>query len=204
MYNDFTETEIIEAAQHGNLDALNVLILKYQDFLFRVAIRIIQDEDQACDLIQDACLLAFRKLASYRGGSFRNWLARIVVNVCYDELRRQKRHPMQPLEPTTQNDDDISSPFWLADYSTNPEFQCEIKEFEQTIQVCLENIPPRYRAVLFLIDMEELSYEDASDILQIPIGTIKSRLSRARLQMRNALQAFDDLLPTQYPLSLKL
>jgi RNA polymerase sigma-70 factor, ECF subfamily len=207
MNIDFTETEIIEASQRGDLDAFNVLVMHYQDFIFRVALRFVQSEDLASDAVQDACLLAFRKIASYRGGVFRNWFARIVINVCYDELRRQRRHPVQSLEPISEIDNEMPSPSWLADYSKNPEVQCEINEFEHTVQACLENISPHHRAVLVLIDMEELSYEEASDILQIPIGTIKSRLSRARLQMKNVLQAFDDLLPTCYqiqgPLSLK-
>src|SRR4026208_1620199 len=91
MNNNSNETEVIHTAQPKDLDTFNDLILQYQDFLFRVASRVIRDEDQACDVLQDACLLAFRKRASFRGGSFRNWLARIVVNVCYDELRRQRR-----------------------------------------------------------------------------------------------------------------
>src|SRR5678816_1520981 len=148
------ETEIIHAAQHGDLNAFNSLIVQYQDFLFRIALRFMQDEDQTCDAIQEACLLAFRKIHSFRGGSFRNWLARIVVNVCYDELRRQRRRPVQPLEPATQDEDEALSPYWLADYSTNPEMQFETVEFEQLIQVCLELISPLHRAVLVLIDME--------------------------------------------------
>jgi RNA polymerase sigma-70 factor (ECF subfamily) len=202
MNNNSNETEVIHTAQPKDLDTFNDLILQYQDFLFRVASRVIRDEDQACDVLQDACLLAFRKLASFRGGSFRNWLARIVVNICYDELRRQRRHPIQPLEPTAESDNEMSSPYWLADYSTNPEVQCELNEFEQTIQSCLKNISPDHRAVIVLIDMEELSYEEAADILEIPTGTIKSRLARARAQMRGVLQMARDTMPACYQIQI--
>ena len=196
------ESKITNLTQNGNLNAFNDLILQYQDFLFRVAARVIRDEDQVCDVLQDACLLAFRKLASFRGGSFRNWLARIVVNACYDELRRQRRRPVQPLEPMAESDNETSSPYWLADYSTNPEVQCELNELEHTVQVCLENISPDHRAVIVLIDMEELSYEEAADILEIPTGTIKSRLARARAQMRGVLQMAGDILPTRYQIQI--
>ena len=160
--------------------------------------RFMRDEDVASDSIQDACLLAFRKIVSYQGGSFRNWLARIVVNVCYDELRRQRRRPVQPLEPDTQADEEAVSPYWLADYSTNPERQFETSELEHVILECLEAISPHHRAVLALIDMEEFSYEEAAEILAIPVGTIKSRLARARAEMKKALQACSDVLPTRY------
>jgi RNA polymerase sigma-70 factor (ECF subfamily) len=197
MNSTTNETEMIQAAQHGDLNAFNSLILQYQDFLFRVALRLMQDEDQACDAIQEACILAFRKIDSFRGGSFHNWLARIVVNVCYDELRLRKRRPVQSLDSTGPADDDSLSPYWLADYSTNPEMNFEANEFGQAIKNCLELLSPRHRMVLVLIDMEEMSYEEAAGVLAIPVGTVKSRLARARIQMRNILQASTLMLTIQ-------
>jgi RNA polymerase sigma-70 factor, ECF subfamily len=195
MHSQNNETKIIQSAQQGDLEAFNHLIVQYQDLIFRIAMRMMMDENLAGDAVQDACLLAFNKLAAFRNGSFRNWLARIVVNVCYDEIRRQRRHPLQPLEPISQNDEELTSPYWLADYSNNPEKQFEASELQAAIQSCLESISPSHRAVIILIDME---YEEASDILEVPIGTIKSRLARARTQMMGALQIMSDVLPIRY------
>jgi len=187
MNTNASETEIIQAARQGDLDAFNQLIIEYQDLLFRVAVQIMRDDMLAADVVQDACLLAFNKLSTFRDGSFRNWLARIVVNLCYDELRRQRRHPTQALEPDDENTSDQSSAYWLADYSTNPEARLEAIELERTIQDCLEMLPPKHRAILILIDMEDFTYDEAAETLNIPVGTVKSRLARARLQMQNIM-----------------
>ena len=91
----------IHSAQRGELDALNTLILHYQDMVFNTAVRILNDEDLAADAAQEAFISAFRSIATFRGGSFKAWLMRTVTNACYDELRRQKRRPTTPLEPDT-------------------------------------------------------------------------------------------------------
>lgn len=198
--NSYTsETETIHAARQGDLEAFNQLILRYQDFLFRVALRIMREENLAADAVQEACLLAFNKLASFRNGSLRSWLARIAVNVCYDELRRQRRHPLQSLEPSMEEGSEVSSLLWLADFSTNPELLLESRELERAIQDCLESIPPPQRDVLTLIDLEDFSYEETAKTLGIPLGTVKSRLVRARMQMKAAWQRSHDLLSTAYP-----
>lgn len=193
MDSQTKETEIIDAARRGDLYAFNSLILEHQDLLFRIAARLMRDEMEAADMVQEACLLAFQKLGSFRGGSFRNWFASIVVNLCYDELRRQRRHPEQCLDVDDGYGDSQAFSYWLADFSTNPEAMLEARELENLIQGCLEKISPRQRAVLVLIDIEDFSYDEAAEILGLPIGTIKSRLARARIQMREHLQSVHGL-----------
>lgn len=192
MFTIPTQVQTTYTTQYTDLDTFNTLILEQQDFLFRVALRLMKDEDQAADAVQDGCLLAFNKISSFRGGSIRNWLARIVVNVCYDELRRQRRHPTQALEPVDTDQEEISSPHWLADFSMNPEFQYDANELEQMIAKCLETLPYRHRTVLILIDVEEFSYEEAAEILSVPTGTVKSRLARARAQFSSSLKNLDN------------
>jgi RNA polymerase sigma-70 factor (ECF subfamily) len=99
------EPDLIRAAQHGDLDAFNRLVLAYQDNVFNTALRILGDEDLASDASQEAFISAFRGLNGYRGGSFRAWLLRTVTNACYDELRRRKRRPSIPLEPVNDEDE---------------------------------------------------------------------------------------------------
>jgi RNA polymerase sigma-70 factor, ECF subfamily len=182
-----TALDAIRASQQGNLEAFNLLILHYQDFLFRVALRITGDEDMASDAVQETCLLLFKSISSFRDGSFRSWLARIVANVCFDEFRRQKRQRTRPLEPCGQNGEDTLSPYWLADFSTNPEREYQTQELSGLIQSYLGQLSHPYRTVLILIDMEEFSYEEAASALRVPVGTIKSRLARARMELRKKL-----------------
>src|SRR5512139_2509752 len=135
------EQALIQDAQGGNLDAFNTLILNYQDSVFNTALRILGDEDLAADAAQDAFISAFKSISSYRGGSFKAWLMRTVTNACYDELRRQKRRPTTPLEPDTEDGEEMDSPKWLADSSLTPAQQLEADELEHAIQHCLDALP---------------------------------------------------------------
>lgn len=194
------EAALICDAQRGDLDAFNRLVLVYQDALFNTALRILGDEDLAADATQDAFLSAFRSMNSFRGGSFRAWLLRTVTNACYDELRRKQRRPTVPLEPITDNDEEIDTPRWLADPALSPEEQAEAAELEHAIQHCLDALPVEFRMVVVLADVQRLDYSEVAAALKKPLGTIKSRLARARLKLRECLQAFWELLPAAFRL----
>jgi RNA polymerase sigma-70 factor (ECF subfamily) len=194
------ESALIRDAQGGNLDAFNTIVLDYQDSLFNIALRILGDPERAADATQEAFLSAFRGITSYRGGSFRAWLIRTVTNACYDELRRQKRRPTTPLEPEREAGDDMDSPRWLADPNLSPEQQAEAAELERAIQHCVENLPVDFRVVVVLADIQGLDYAEVAASLRVPLGTIKSRLARARLHLRDCLQGFRELLPAAFRL----
>jgi RNA polymerase sigma factor (sigma-70 family) len=194
------EQLLIQTAQRGDLDSFNTLVLAYQENLFNTALRIMGDEDLAADATQDAFLSAFRNLRSYRGGSFRAWLLRTVTNACYDELRRQKRRPTTPLEPMNSEDEEIESPHWLADPEHSPEQKAEEAELEHAIQHCLDGLPVDYRSVVVLADIQGLDYSEVAASLKTPLGTIKSRLARARLRLRECLHDFWELLPAAFRL----
>ena len=194
------EPDLIRDAQHGNLDAFNTLVLSYQEIVFNTAFRILGDEDLAADASQEAFISAFRGLNSFRGGSFRAWLLRTVTNACYDELRRQKRRPTTPLEPETEDGDEIETPRWLADPNASPEEQLDQAELEHAIQHCLENLPTDFRTVVVLADIQGLDYTEVAAVIKKPLGTIKSRLARARLRLRECLQSFRELLPAAFRL----
>jgi RNA polymerase sigma-70 factor (ECF subfamily) len=194
------EAALITDAQHGDLDAFNRLVLAYQDVLFNTALRILGDGDQAADATQEAFIAAFRSLGSYRGGSFKAWLMRTVTNACYDELRRQKRRPTTPLEPANNDDEEMESPRWLADSSMAPEQKFEAAELEHAIQHCLEALPPDFRTVVVLADIQGMDYSEVASSARVPLGTIKSRLARARLRLRECLQEFRELLPAAFRL----
>jgi RNA polymerase sigma-70 factor (ECF subfamily) len=194
------EPALIQDAQHGDLDAFNTLVLHYQDMVFNVALRILGDDELAADAAQEAFISAFRSINSFRGGSFKAWLMRTVTNACYDELRRQKRRPTTPLEPDTNDGEEMDSPRWLADPNMSPEQEAEANELEHAIQHCLENLPTDFRVVVVMADIQGLDYSEVATATRVPLGTIKSRLARARLRLRECLQGFEELLPASFRL----
>ncbi len=191
------ESVLIASAQEGDLDAFNSLILLHQDALFNIALRTLGDEDRAADAVQEALIAAFRGLCTFHGGSFRAWLARTVVNKCYDEYRRSSRHPTLPLTPLVDGDE-LEEGSWLRDPGPSLETSFDNSELADALQECLKSLPFAARAVLALVDVDGLSYEEAALALHIPVGTVKSRLARARASMRFALNNFMDILPSDY------
>jgi len=194
------EIALVQSAQSGDLDSFNTLILNYQDRVFNTALRILGDEDIAQDAAQEAFISAFRSINTFRGGSFKAWLLRIVTNACYDELRRQKRRPTTPLEPETNDGEEMDSPRWLADPNMTPAEQSEADELEHAIQHCLDTLPTDFRTVVVLADIQGMDYSEVATAARVPLGTIKSRLARARLRLRECLRGFEELLPSSFRL----
>jgi len=189
------ETGLISDAQKGDLDAFNSLILTYQDRVYNQAFRVLGDYQSADDATQEAFISAYKNLHSFRGGSFRAWLLRIVTNACYDELRRKKRRPTTPLEPVDEEGNEIESPHWIADSEEGPEDQMARIELANAIQACLDQLSEDFRVVVVLVDVQGFDYLEASEVIGKPLGTVKSRLARARNRMRECLQGFWELLP---------
>ena len=194
------EPELIQAAKHGDLEAFNTLVLAYQTIVYNTALRILGDDNLAADAAQETFISAFRALNSYRGGSFRAWLLRTVTNACYDELRRKQRRPTTRLEPDNEEGDEVETPRWLADPNASPEDLLDQAELEHAIQHCLDDLPKDFKTVVILADIQGLDYSEVSTIIKKPLGTIKSRLARARLRIRECLQSFRELLPAAFRL----
>ena len=194
------EATRIREAKKGDLTAFNRLVLQYQNMLYNTAYRIIGDPGLAEDAVQEAFISAFQKLHTYRGGSFKSWLLRIVTNACYDEFRRQKRKPTVPLELYTDEGEEIESPYWLEDTADSPEKQLETLELEQAIQRCIQALPLDFRTIVVLTELEGLSYKEAAKVIKKPLGTVKSRLARARSRLQACLQKVQELLPSAFRL----
>jgi RNA polymerase sigma-70 factor (ECF subfamily) len=194
------EAALIEHAKQGDLDSFNRLVLAYQDRVYAQAYRMMGDSQSADDATQEAFISAYRKLRSYRGGSFRAWLLRIVTNACYDELRKRQRRPVTHLEPLDPEGEEVETPQWLADQGESPEMEVERGELGEAIQKCLDQLPPDFRAIIALVDIQGFDYREAAKVIGKPVGTVKSRLSRARLRMRDCLQSVWELLPAKYRL----
>lgn len=189
------EIALIQAARGGDLDSFNRLVLAYQDLVYNQAFRMIGEEESADDATQNAFISAYNHLGSFRGGSFKAWLLRIVTNACYDELRRRKRRPTIPLEPLDDAGEEVESPSWMVDPADHPEEQVQRLELQNAIQHCLDNLPDDFRSAVVMVDVQGLDYSEAAESIGTPIGTIKSRLARARLRLRDCLNNFAELLP---------
>lgn len=194
------EDALIQDARKGDLDAFNRLVLAYQDMVYSQAYRMMGESQSAEDAAQEAFISAFRKLHTYRGGSFKAWLLRIVTNACYDELRRRQRRPTAPLEPVNDYGEEIESPSWMIDPGESPEDSTERSELGEAIQRCLDELSPEFRSIVILVDIQGLDYQEASEAIGKPLGTIKSRLARARMRLRGCLQGVWELLPAQFRL----
>jgi RNA polymerase sigma-70 factor, ECF subfamily len=194
------ENILIQEAKGGNLDSFNRLVLAYQDMVYNHAYRMIGEEETADDAAQTTFISAYNHLNSFRGGSFKAWLLRIVTNACYDELRRRKRRPTVPLEPLDDTGEEVESVHWMIDPTDQPEEQVERAELQNAIQHCLDHLPDEFRATVLLVDIQGLDYFEASRVINKPIGTIKSRLARARLRLRDCLNSFAELLPSGFRL----
>ena len=198
MKTTMEESELVTRAVGGDLDAFNQLVIQHQEVAYNVAYRIMSDESAAADATQEAVISMYRRLETYRGGSFRSWFLRIVTNACYDELRRQRRRPTVPIEPETDDGELVESPEWLEDKSASPEDVLGNSEMEKAIQHCLTGLEQKFRVVITLVEISGEDYESVARIIGTPIGTVKSRLARARLKMQLCLKGFRELLPDQF------
>ena len=196
------ETALIQEAKRGDLDAFNRLVLAYQDQTYNLAFRLLGEDASAQDATQIAFINAFQAIRSYRGGSFRAWMLRILTNVCYDELRRQKRKPTEDLNPVNADTgEEMEDPAWLSDDSQSPAEHVEQQELERAIQNCLGGLPDEFRTVIVLVDVQGMDYQEASEVVRSPLGTVRSRLARARQRVQDCLQNLGELLPEKYRLN---
>ena len=177
------EMALISASLAGDLDSFNTLVLAYQNLVYNVAFRILGERFSAEDAAQQTFISAFRKLSSFRGGSFRSWLLRIVTNVCYDELRRLKRHPTSSLEFQDEMGEEIESLKWMVDPGELPQEKLERADLARTLQAAIDKLPLEFRLVVVLVDIQGMDYAETAEILSLPLGTVKSRLARARARL---------------------
>lgn len=189
--NPNNESALIADAVKGDLDAFNQLVMKYQDMAYGHAYALVGDPDAADDITQESFLKAFQNLFRFRGGSFRAWFMRIVTNTSYDLLRGFNKHPTQPLFPVDEYGEELESISWIADPEAGVETTFDRKETSKRLLQALDELPADYRSVLTLIDLYELEYSEATQILNIPVGTVKSRLARARLRMQTKMKDDD-------------
>lgn len=178
--------ELIQAARSGDESAFNHLISHYQATAQRLAQQILRTEEAAADAVQDALIKVHRALPRFQDGNFRSWLLRIVTNTCYDYLRSQRRRSTVSLEDLA-DPSGAEFPQLRADEQQNPEVLVTHQESLQFLLQSIEQLPDWHRDVVLLVDVHGYDYTEAAEMLGLPLGTVKSRLSRARAVLRNQL-----------------
>ncbi len=172
---------LVRAAQHGDLDAFNRLVRTYERQAYAVALRLMRRPELAEDATQDAFIQAYRALDTFRGGSFRAWLMRIVTNRCYDVLRSATRRAADSLDDQMFE----AEPHWSSIAAPDdPVGRATQAELGRLLEGALARLPNDQRLAVILCDVQGYAYEEAAEIMNVAIGTVKSRLSRARSALR--------------------
>ena len=182
-----SEEQLIRRAQQGDNGAFEELLLLHQKKVYNLCLRMSANPDDALDLSQEAFLRAWRSLGQYQfEASFSTWLFRLTSNICIDFLRRKKRRQETSLTES-YDDSDEGAELSVPDAQPGPEQQAMTNETKIELARAMEQLSPEHREILQLRVIEDLQYEQIADILGVRVGTVKSRLARARLALRKIL-----------------
>lgn len=184
------EMTLVQAAKSGDLEAFSELVNRYDRNIFRIAQHITHNEEDAQDVVQDAFLKAYQNLDQFQGNSkFYTWLVRIAVNEALMKLRKRRTDRTVSLDEDVETDEG-SMPREVADWSPNPEQLYGQSELGDILKKTIQGLPPGFRTVFVLRDVEGLSTEETAEMLGLSIPAVKSRLLRARLQLRDRLARY--------------
>ena len=183
---------LVEQARAGDSEAMSRLIIKYQDRIYNVILKICQNSHDAAELTQDTFVKVIEALDTFRGKSaFYTWLFRVAVNLTLNYYKRQHTFKTQSLDQPAGRDEQARqnlSAFLADDKSADPVVMAQNKEVAQIIELALAQLGEHHRAVVVLRDIEGMTYEEITGVLNIGLGTVKSRLSRARENLRQILE----------------
>lgn len=181
---------LVNQAREGDVQAFEKLVRQYDRQVFRIAQHITQNREDAEDVVQDAFLKAYEKLDQFQGNSkFYTWLVRIAVNEALMRLRKRRTGKMVSIDEDVETEEG-SMPRDLADWSPNPEALYGQSEMAEILRKTIQGLPPGFRVVFVLRDVEGLSTEETADTLGLSVPAVKSRLLRARLQLRERLSRY--------------
>lgn len=176
------EAAIVRKVLGGDANAFETLVLEYEKNVYNIALRMTGNSEDAADMTQEAFIKAYNSLQSFRGDSkFSVWLYRIVSNVCLDFLRSKNRRPTVSL--SVEDDDDEDAQLDVADESQSPELLLDRKLTRDSVRRGLDSLPPDYRQILLLREIQGLSYDEIAQALSLEVGTVKSRIFRARKRL---------------------
>ena len=181
------EQAFVQRAQKGDHEAFAALVEEHQRYIYNLALRVLKDENEALDLTQETFVRAWTALPNFRGQSqFRTWLYRIVTNLCYNRLPNLRRS-------LTDLGDDVISEIPETDLTfDNPSHGFESRELRSYLHNAIENLDENYRLLIVLRYQNELSYEEIAGMLNLPLGTVKTGLFRAKEQLRAVLERYQE------------
>ena len=180
---------LLERARRGDRDAFASIVTRHQDELYTMALRLLGKPHDAADVVQETFLRAYSRLPELRGPTVRAWLFRVALNCSHDVQRRAIRRPSQPLEDAEGN------VLELPDPAIGPEASALARERLGAVRDALMTLPTDFRAAVVLRDVNDLSYEEMAEALRIPVGTVRSRLNRARTMLAARLRASPVIFP---------
>jgi RNA polymerase sigma-70 factor (ECF subfamily) len=183
------DRELVGRARQGDREAFTQLIVQYQVPLYNTALRMVGSREDAADITQEAFLRAWEKIRTLREAPFKSWLFQIAVNLCYDHFRRGRRYGVMPDEE--QGGKIVGLGIALPD----PQERAEANERARVVRGSIESLDQDMRAALVLRDINGMSYDEIAGVLGVPLGTVKSRIARARAQVQEYLQRSPDLFP---------
>jgi len=190
---DAEDSELIVRSKDGDLQAFNFIVQRYQSQVLNLSARIIGDRGRAEDVTQETFISAYQAIGRFRGGSLPAWLMRIAANASRDSLRGSRRRPEQSLDESLE-----SQSFQPVSAEPSPEEHAERSELNAELQKAILALSDDQRAVLVLIDVQGFSYEETTESVGASIGTVKSRLNRARRRVRDILMERRELLPDRF------
>jgi RNA polymerase sigma-70 factor (ECF subfamily) len=180
--NAIRDRALVGQALEGELEAFNRIVELYQDYLFALVVRVVADREAAADVVQEAFFSCYRNLAKFHGDSFRSWITRIALNAATDVLRLRKR---RPVDPFPEWEDDSWQP--PAPESDNPERTAVRNARGRALSVALAQVTEDQRRAIVLYDVEGFDYQEIADMTGVSLGTVKSRIHRGRLALRDLL-----------------
>jgi RNA polymerase sigma-70 factor (ECF subfamily) len=180
------DRDLVGRARRGDREAFTQLILQYQVPLYNMALRMVGGQEDAADIAQEAFLRAWEKIHTLRDAPFKAWLFQIAANLCYDHFRRGRRYGVMPEE------DQASTVIGLGIATPDPQERAEASERNRLVRESIKALDHDMRIALVLRDVNGMAYDEIARVLRVPLGTVKSRIARARAQVQERLQQHPD------------
>ena len=193
--NSNDDRDLVGRARRGDREAFTQLIVQYQVPLYNMALRMVGQPDDAADITQEAFLRAWEKLRTLREAPFKSWLFQIAANLCYDHFRRGRRFGVMPDEDQTSPK--ASNVVGLGIATPDPQEQTEANARTRLVRDSIQALDNDMRIAIVLRDVNGMAYEEIAAVLRVPLGTVKSRIARARAQVQERLQQHPDFFPTR-------
>lgn len=182
---DYPEKELVRKSKEGDIEAFEELIRLYEKRIYNIAFRMAGDRDDAFDIAQEVCIRIFRSIGKFReNSSFSTWVYRITSNVCIDEMRKRRTNVV----PLAVASDDGEYEIPIADEGKLPDEVLESREMSEAVRSCILELEPEYRMMIILRDINGYSYDEISKVLDVNMGTVKSRLNRARGMLKTKIK----------------